>query len=38
MTGVNSDDLAKKIRGDDKSMEELHKRVEELTQKQDKPQ
>ena len=34
LSGADSNDLVKKIRGDDKSMDELHKRVEELEKKE----
>ncbi len=33
LSGVDRNDLIKKLRGDDKSMDELHKRVDELKEK-----
>jgi|GEM_PF-3456727 len=33
LSGVDRNDLVKKLRGDDKSMDELHKRVDELKEK-----
>lgn len=33
LSGVDRNDLVKKLRGDDKSIDELHKRVDELKEK-----
>jgi len=37
MVGANKDNLMKRLGGEDKSMDELHKRVEELEKKRDDP-